>query len=118
MSDTPIDDGFMQRMRRSSHLSGQNAAYIEALYETYLEDPMAIGDSWREYFALIADSDNHLQSEQVHSTIVQHFERLGRNRLKARPEKVATNIAIYSPQLGMSPPKFRMGHYSHHKLHL
>ncbi len=93
MSDTPIDDGFMQRMQQSSHLSGQNAAYIEALYETYLEDPSVVSENWRAYFASIANSENLPQNEQAHSTIVQHFERLGRNRLKARPEKVATNIA-------------------------
>ena len=28
-----------------------------------------------------------------HSEVIQHFERLGRNRLKARPEKVSTEIS-------------------------
>ena len=32
-------------------------------------------------------------ADTPHSSVVQHFERLGRNRLKAKPEKVATHIS-------------------------
>ena len=32
----------MERMQRSSHLAGGNAAYIEMLYEAYLEDPASV----------------------------------------------------------------------------
>ena len=43
----------MQRMQKSSHLGGLNAAYIEDLYETYLEDPGAVAEVWRSYLSLI-----------------------------------------------------------------
>ena len=33
-----------------------------------------------------------IRSDVPHSTIVQHFERLGRNRLKARPERESTLV--------------------------
>ncbi|MFV2090550.1 MAG: hypothetical protein ACC642_07840, partial [Pseudomonadales bacterium] len=32
-------ESFLERMQRSSHMGGSNVAYIEALYESFLEDP-------------------------------------------------------------------------------
>ncbi len=83
----------MQRMLRSSHLSGQNAAYIETLYETFLDDPNAVANNWRSYFEQLPVVDGVIGPDTPHSSVVEHFERLGRNRLKARPEKVATQIS-------------------------
>lgn len=77
-------------MEQSSHLSGQNAAYIETLYEAYLEDPASVDARWRTYFDTLAKKGGQ---EMPRSRVVQHFERLGRNRLKARPEKVATSVS-------------------------
>ena len=84
-------DTFMQRMRRSSHLAGANAAYIEAMYETYLSAPGTLSAQWRGYFqglpSVAADA-----LEVPHSGVVAHFERIGRNRLKARPEKESAAV--------------------------
>jgi len=82
----------MARMQRSSHLSGQNAAYLEALYESFLQDPNSISGYWRSYFYELSET-SAVTRDLPHSSIVRHFERLGRNRLKARPEKVATSIS-------------------------
>ena len=79
------------RMLNSSHLSGQNAAYIEDLYESYLLDPNEVPENWRTYFDHLPQVDERV--ETPHSSVVHQFERLGRNRLKARPEKVATDVA-------------------------
>ena len=88
-----MTEGFMQRMLRSSHLGGQNAAYIEKLYEDYLRDPTLIPEAWRSYFDTLPTVETTIGPDTPHSEVVQHFERLGRNRLKARPEKVATQIS-------------------------
>lgn len=88
-----MTEGFMQRMLRSSHLGGQNAAYIENLYEEYLRDPTEIPEAWRSYFDTLPTVETTIGPDTPHSEVVQHFERLGRNRLKARPEKVATEIS-------------------------
>ena len=42
--------GQMESMARTSHLSGGNLAYIEALYERYLEDASEVPAEWRDYF--------------------------------------------------------------------
>ena len=80
-------------MLRSSHLAGQNAAYIEDLYEAFLADPATVPENWRSYFEQLPTLSGVIGPDTPHSTVVQHFERLGRNRLKAKPEKVATNIS-------------------------
>lgn len=83
----------MQRMLRSSHLSGQNAAYIESLYESFLSDPSAVPTNWRSYFEQLPMVDGVIGPDTPRLAVENHFERLGRNRLKAKPEKVATSIS-------------------------
>ena len=39
-------------------LSAVNSAYLDAIYEDYLEDPTSVDQSWREYF-------NHIRQHQV-----------------------------------------------------
>ena len=84
-------DSFLERMEASSHLAGGSVAYIEALYEQYLESANLVPQEWRDYFSTLPLADNG-HPDVAHSTIVHHFERLGRNRLKARPERVSTSI--------------------------
>ena len=86
-------DSFFQKMQKSSHLAGQSAAYIESLYEVYLDDPSEVSDYWREYFEKLPRVDGVLGADTPHTSVVKHFERLGKNRLKAKPEKVATNVS-------------------------
>ncbi len=86
-----MGDTFLERMEASSHLSGGSVAYIEMMYEKYLENANQVPQEWRDYFSTLPGSV--IQSVEVkHSSIINHFERLGRNRLKAQPEKVATSI--------------------------
>ncbi|GGA77461.1 2-oxoglutarate dehydrogenase subunit E1 [Neiella marina] len=70
-----MHEGSLQAWLDSSHLSGGNAAYIEDLYELYLEDPGSIDDKWRELFdQLPVVSEGEL--EQPHSRIRTYFQRL------------------------------------------
>ena len=85
----------LDRMRRSSHLAGANAAYIEAMYESYLAGGEDLPPEWQRYFGELPPLTDDPAAETVevpHSGIVQHFERIGRNRLKARPEKQSAAV--------------------------
>ena len=115
-----MTDNFMQRMLRSSHMAGQNAAYIEALYETFLDDPSEVPAVWRSYFEQLPMVDGVIGPDTPHSSVVQHFERLGRNRLKARPEKVATNISTEheSKQMRVQDLVSAYRHRGHKKAHI
>ena len=85
-------ESFLERMQRSSHLAGSNVAYVEELYETFLEDPLGVPVGWRDYFAALPGVEGSEHADVPHSRVIQHFERLGRNRLKARPERESTLV--------------------------
>jgi len=61
-----------QAQRAESMLDGGNAAYLEALYEQYLEDPDSIEPDWRDYFANLP-RHNGQHREQPLSQIRQQF---------------------------------------------
>ena len=81
----------LESQRADSHLSAGNA-YVEALYEAFLEDPAGVDQAWRSYFERLPMRSG-VGADVPHSAIVAHFERLGRNRLKARPERVSAQVA-------------------------
>ena len=80
-------DSLLQRMYDSSHLSGSSAAYVDAMYEQFLEDANQVPQEWRDYFATLPSSQLTPTLDISHRTIVDHFERLGRNRFKAQVER-------------------------------
>ena len=82
-----------QRQLGSSHLAGANAAYIEAMYETFLAGGEGLPAEWEQYFRGLPPVQGQTETVEVpHSGIVGHFERIGRNRLKARPEKQSAAV--------------------------
>ena len=84
-------DSFVERMRKSSHLSGGNAAYLESLYESFLNDPGGVAEQWSDCFDGLP---RRRQTPDIpHGPVIEHFGRLGRNRLRARPEQVSTEVS-------------------------
>ncbi len=63
----------LKLFRDSSALYGNNANYIEDLYEQYLENPDSVPESWRHKFNKIHDNNAH---DIPHSPIVERFEQL------------------------------------------
>ncbi len=84
-----------ERMRTSSHLAGANGAWMEAMYEQWIAAPDQVPGEWRSFFEGLPSIGD--QTEVPHSGIVSHFERIGRNRLKARPER--ESAAVESEQI-------------------
>ena len=76
----------LERMLTSSHLSGSSATYVEAMYEQYLINASSVPDEWQNYFGSLRSQEDR-NNDIVHSTIIDHFERLGRNRFKAQVER-------------------------------
>ncbi|MFT4994204.1 MAG: 2-oxoglutarate dehydrogenase E1 component, partial [Paraglaciecola sp.] len=59
----------------SSHMAGGNAAYVEELYETYLDDPRSVSDEWRAIFDQLPKVDG-VELESKHSSVRDHFRSL------------------------------------------
>ncbi len=74
----------MELMWRTSHVSGGNAHYVEALYEQYLVDPNAVPDEWRNYFDQLPRPDGSASHDVPLSPIRDQFYQLGRSRRTAQ----------------------------------
>ncbi|MGN0918079.1 MAG: hypothetical protein ACI4NO_02900, partial [Oxalobacter sp.] len=46
----------MDVQQQNSYLFAGNASYIEALYESWLENPASVPENWRDYFSSIQAS--------------------------------------------------------------
>ncbi len=64
----------MQQFRQNSYLADNNAAYIESLYDKYLENPQAVTEEWRHYFQSLANGSG--ASDISHQEIRQTFKQM------------------------------------------
>ncbi len=70
----------MELMWRTSHMSGGNAHYVEALYEQYLVDPNAVPDEWRNYFDKLPRPEGAPSHDVPLSPIREQFYQLAQQR--------------------------------------
>ena len=62
----------MKKYQDSAYLYSQSAAYLETLYETYLQNPTEVEASWHPYFkTILGEKASH--TEPQHSAIRQRF---------------------------------------------
>ena len=55
----------MDALNGATFLSGANAEFIAELYSRYLEDPSAVDDSWRAFFAEFGDDAASVRAERA-----------------------------------------------------
>ncbi|WP_006787197.1 2-oxoglutarate dehydrogenase E1 component [Thiorhodospira sibirica] len=65
----------MQAQWASSHLNASNAAYLEQLFEQYLQDPHSVPERWRGYFDQWV-LDERDKSAAQHSQVREQFRRM------------------------------------------
>ncbi len=70
----------LEELQKSSHLSGSNAAWIEAWYEDWLEDPQSVPADWARVFEELAGGDEPAGGRLE---VQEKFRQLG--QLKAVP---------------------------------
>ncbi|GAB4192127.1 MAG: 2-oxoglutarate dehydrogenase E1 component [Wenzhouxiangellaceae bacterium] len=66
----------LERFQKSSHLGGVNAAYIESLYESWLQAADSVPVYWRDAFQQI---HNGADDEALHGAIIEQFKALAEN---------------------------------------
>ena len=62
----------LQRQYESSPFHGANAPYVEALYESYLEDPASVPPEWRELFVGLGGA---VSQDVAHGPVVEALIR-------------------------------------------
>ncbi|MCF6765983.1 2-oxoglutarate dehydrogenase E1 component [Thiotrichales bacterium 19S3-7] len=75
MSDESNEAESMKMLWSNSQLSGGNSAYLDSIYESYLEDPNSVDDSWRIYFDQMANGT----VDTPHSKVRKEFIELARH---------------------------------------
>lgn len=78
-----MQDSIMAQFWSTSHISGGNAAYVEDLYDTYLHNPNAVPEEWRNYFEQLPRVNGVVTQDTPHSVIRAQFEQLGKSRVRA-----------------------------------
>ncbi|MBJ7266327.1 2-oxoglutarate dehydrogenase E1 component [Idiomarina abyssalis] len=75
-----MQDGVMREWLETSHLAGGNVAYIEQMFEAYLDDPTAVSDEWRQMFDALP-KENHIVDTKL-SEVREQFREAAKNKLK------------------------------------
>src|SRR5690554_3847983 len=79
MKGNTMQEGAMQAWIESSPLAGGNAAYVEELFELFLDDPSSIPAEWRELFDQLPATSG---KDVKHSEIRDQFRAAAKNKLK------------------------------------
>jgi len=78
-----MHESVMQRMWNSAHLSGGNAAYVEELYELFLQDSSAVPEEWRNYFQGLPTNGGN-SGDVPHSAVRDQFVQLAKSPRRAQ----------------------------------
>ena len=70
-----MQNSVMQAWWDSSHMAGSNAAYVEELYEAYLENPLNVPDNWKSIFDELPKVDG-VAVEANHTDIREEFRKM------------------------------------------
>ena len=95
----------LKQLYQTSHLYGGNAPFIEAWYESWLENPASVPEQWRQYFDSLPSVDDAegTQSEVGHLAVGEHFRQLAfqNNYLGGGPRATAVEFTDHK-QAGVS----------------
>lgn len=89
-----MQDSIMEALWRTSHISGGNAAYVEELYDTYLHDPNAVDEAWRNYFDQLPRVEGVVDADTPHSIIRAQFAELAKERARSHAPLGSGSINI------------------------
>jgi len=70
----------LELLRRTSALSGGNAAFLEGHYEDYLQDPASVSPEWRQRFEDLLRASANEAPDISHRPIRANFARLAREK--------------------------------------
>ena len=66
----------MKVLQKTSLLDGDNGAYLESLYESWLQDDDSVPENWRDYFAGLPQVNGQARDDILHSELRREFSQL------------------------------------------
>ncbi len=91
MDNRTQKDGSLEKRWASSHLAGGNAAYVEQLYESYLQDPGSVAVEWRTYFETLPRVNSVGLQDVPHSVVREKFRQSALRKPVIRGLAVSTD---------------------------
>ncbi|MCL4800439.1 MAG: 2-oxoglutarate dehydrogenase E1 component [Burkholderiales bacterium] len=93
----------MKQFQASSYLFGGNAAFVEELYEAYLDNPQSVPETWREYFDKLqlvpgGAEGGYAGRDVAHSSVVESFAQRARQGTLGRAatgERASSRKQVY-----------------------
>jgi 2-oxoglutarate dehydrogenase E1 component len=82
----------LKELYQSSYLNGGNAAYIEEMYESWLQEPGSVAENWQALFASFGSQDGE---ERGHLDVQAHFRALGKLNGKAHAAPAVSDVQDY-----------------------
>jgi len=66
----------MKALQQTSLLDGENGAYLESLYESWLQDHDSVPENWRDYFAGLPQVNGQARDDILHSEVRAEFSKI------------------------------------------
>ena len=106
-----MDESFPRTAMSGADTSHDSAAFVESLYEAYLQDPATVEGDWRAYF----DGLRGGIQETPQGPVQQRFLELGRQRLRVAPAPAGAGSAAQQVASALVSAYRVYGHISAHK---
>lgn len=92
-----MQNNSLKKWMESSYFSGNNGAYIEEIYESFLNDPNNISDEWKQVFQSLPQTE--ISQEVNHSKIRDYFRSLAKETTNPYsvvkdPDKQAKEVRV------------------------
>lgn len=68
-----VSNPSLQQQRADAWLEGDNSAYLESLYESWLLNPDSVSKRWRAYFSDLPHANGEDTVEAIHSEVRHYF---------------------------------------------
>jgi 2-oxoglutarate dehydrogenase E1 component len=75
-----MQNGTMEELWSTSHLSGGNQTYLDEMFEAYLADPNSVTEQWRAVFDKLPNINDKVTTDTPHAPVRDHFLLLGKSR--------------------------------------
>lgn len=67
-----------EAFQQSSYIAGNSSAYLDELYDQFLQDPNSVSEDWRSYFNSLPNVGNHTGQDQPVEMVNDRFVALAK----------------------------------------
>jgi len=91
-----------KRQYESTYLQGANAAYVEVLYEQFLEDPSSVPPEWRRYFGSLGADGDDVAHGPVLAAVAARLKQNGARLARPVPQAKLPDAQASAKQAAVS----------------